>query len=573
MGSGLWVFLSTKQRTAIGGIMARLTRILMTIGIFCVFCLGCSGDSDAPSEQAAREKAAAADVTLHIMAGSESKLIEPVIMDCARQNGIRVNMHYSGSVDMMLALKKKGFPYDAVLPASSIWLRLGDQAFRRVKEEASIMRSPVGLGIKTSLARKLGWIGRDVTVQEILDAVQAGRIQFAMTSATQSNSGFSSYMGMLMALAGNPDVLTGGHLQQPDLQDKIRKLLSGVNRGSGSSGWLMNTFVQDADRLDAMFNYESMIIAANQRLVAEGREPLYIVYPVDGLAVADSTLGFVNKPDQAGNPAKLAAFTRLRDCLLDDRSQSRILGTGFRAGLIGMNPDDAPNQVYNPEWGIDLRRTISPIVWPDADVTYQALTLYQTAFRKPSMTVFAIDCSGSMKDGGLQDLKAALTDLFDARKASEYLIQTGHHDLTVIIPFDDRFIWNEPLVVEGNDPKTLATLIDAIKALETRGGTNIYRPVGLAWQTFKNFGDRLYDYLPSVILMTDGHSNKGSLDQLMAYWNQLDASFDLPPVFCIMYGKASDQQLKEIAAATVGRVFDGRKAGLEKAFRSAKGYN
>ena len=553
--------------------MVKARLILIMAGMIALACLGCSSEKDSSSESNTLKKASDASVTLNIMAGSESKLIEPIIERCARKNNITVVMHYSGSVDMMLALKNKDFPHDAVMPASSIWLRLGDRSFHRIKEEASIMRSPVGLGIKTSLARELGWIGKDVTVQEILDAVQAGRIRFAMTSATQSNSGFSSYMGMLIALAGSPDVLTEADLDKPGLREKVRQLLGGVSRGSGSSGWLKDTFVQDVDRLDAMFNYESMIISANQELIRQGKEPLTIVYPVDGLAVADSTLGFVNKPEDPENAKRLEAFVRLRDCLTGADAQQKILATGFRAGLIGMNPDSAPKDVYNPEWGIDLRRTISPIVWPDATVTYKALTLYQTVFRKPSLTVFAVDCSGSMKDGGLRDLKAALTNLFDPQRASTYLIQTGQKDITVLIPFDDRFLWSEPLVLEGNDPADLEQLIRTIGTLQTRGGTNVYNPVVKAWQVFMTFGDKFYDYLPSVILMTDGQSNKGSFDEMMQAWSQLNASFDLPPVFSILYGKASDIQLKEISQASMGRVFDGRKDGLEKAFRSAKGYN
>ena len=553
--------------------MRPLKTCLIIFAALMFFCLGCTGDEETTSTPSDDQAAPTGEMVLDIMAGSESKLIEPIIHACADKNGIRVKMHYSGSVDMMLALKNQNFAYDAVLPASSIWLRLGDSQFHRIKEEASIMRSPVGLGIKKPLAQKLGWIDRDVTVQEILDAVQAGRIRFAMTSATQSNSGFSSYMGMLMALAGKPDVLTEAHLDQPGLQAKIRTLLGGVSRGSGSSGWLKETFVADYDRIDAMFNYESMIIDANRQLTEQGKAPLYIVYPVDGLAVADSTLGFVNKPDGPDNAQRLAAFIRLRDCLLADDNQNQILATGFRAGLIGMNPDSAPDTIYNPAWGIDLKRTISPIVWPSADVTYKALTLYQTAFRKPSLTVFAIDCSGSMKGGGLKDLKAALQDLFDPDSASRYLIQTGQKDITIILPFDNAFLWEKPIVIQGNDPSSLDQLIQAVNGLQTRGGTNIYNPVAQAWQTFMALGNDYYDYLPSVILMTDGHSNRGSFAELMQAWKTLEAPFDLPPVFCIMYGKASDQQLTEIADATMGRVFDGRKHGLVKAFRSAKGYN
>jgi Ca-activated chloride channel family protein len=474
---------------------------------------------------------------------------------------------------MMLSLRQADFPYDAALPASSIWLRLGDAAFRRIKEEASIMRSPVGLGVKKSIAERLGWVGTDVAVADILEAVKAGKIRFAMTSATQSNSGFSSYIGMLIALAGNPDVLTEDHLESETLRGDIRSLLAGVNRGSGSSGWLKHTFVEDYDRLDAMFNYESMIIAANRALVSRGKEPLYIVYPSDGLAVADSTMGFVDKPQQPDNAAKKEAFVKLRDCLLSAPVQQRILATGFRAGLIGMNPENAPKDVYNPDWGIDLARTISPIVWPEAEVTLRAMNLYQTAFRKPSLTVFAVDCSGSMKGKGLRDLKEALRRLFDVQTAGEYLIQTGNEDITVVIPFDNDFLWSEPLVIDGNRPGDIQRLISAIEGLAGRGKTDIYRPVAAAWAFFAEMEDRLPGYLPAVILMTDGRSNVGSLEQLMAFWEELSPGFTMPPVFCIMYGDASDEQLKELAEATRGRVFDGRDGGLEKAFRKAKGYN
>jgi Ca-activated chloride channel homolog len=544
--------------------------ILFLLGIHC----GCSDDaSDSATPGVHSLKFAGKSVQLSIVAGSESKEIEDIIVTCGRQNKIEVNMHYSGSVEMMLTMKKKDFPHDAVLPASSIWLRLGDQEFHRVQEEASIMRSPVGLGVKKPLAAALGWIDREIKVEDILEAVSSKRLNFAMTSATQSNSGFSSYIGMLIALAGNPDVLTREHLAQTGLQSDIKNLLAGVNRGSGSSGWLMHTFVEDYDRLDAMFNYESMIIAANRSLVEQGKQPLYIIYPVDGLAVADSTLGFINKPDHSDNHKKKDAFIKLRDCLLSDKSQHQILKRGFRAGLIGMNPDEAPRDVYNPEWGIDLKRTISPIVWPDAAVTYEALTLYQTAFRKPSLTVFAIDCSGSMKGEGLQDLKDSLTNLFDPQMASQYLIQTGSADIIVLIPFDDSFLWSEPLVIEGNDRQKVNRLIQAVKSLQPRSKTNIYKPIGAAWRYFESLGLKIANYLPSVILMTDGRSNVGSLDELMDFWRNLKPAFELPPVFCIMYGDASDDQLKELARSTYGRVFDGRHGGLNEAFRNAKGYN
>ena len=43
-----------------------------------------------------------------------------------------------------------------------------------------------------------------------------------------------------------------------------------------------------------MFNYESHIIELNQKLVASGRQPLYIVYPTPGLGIADFPLSYIN---------------------------------------------------------------------------------------------------------------------------------------------------------------------------------------------------------------------------------------------------------------------------------------
>lgn len=505
---------------------------------------------------------------LRIVAGSESKEIEHIIKDVAEEHGFAVEMHYKGSVDMMLELQAEEFPYDAVLPANSMWIRLGDEGRRRVSGEASIMRSPVVFGLKRSKARELGWIDKDVTVDDILAAVRQDKLHFAITSATQSNSGASAYMGFLYALAGEPEMLELADLEKPELSEKIQDLLKGVERSSGSSGWLKDMFLQRYDKLDGMFNYESMIIAANRQLVSEGKEPLYAIYPTDGQAIADSTLGFVNKP---GNKHKKEWFQMLRDGLLKPDPQKRIFETGFRTALIGMNPENVDKSVYNPDWGIDLERTISPIPWPAAPVIRKALALYQTSFRKPSFTVYLLDVSGSMKGQGLLELKEAMAGLLDQQRASRHMLQASNKDISIVIPFNDRFF--EAEYVTGNDPEQMQELLGKVENLQAGGGTNIYLPVMRAMQIFQQQGDTLQKFLPSIILLTDGRSNSGSLNDVKKYWQKQNPPFELPPVFGVTFGKADEEQLEELAHYTVSRVFDGRKHGLTKAFRQAKGYN
>ncbi len=514
------------------------------------------------------EKEYLPEETLHIAAGSESKEIEPIIKQFAQDEGFGVQMHYIGSVDMMLDLSAQYFVHDAVLPANSMWIRLGDSELHRVSDEASIMRSPVVLGVKKSKAQELGWIDAEVSVDDILQAVRSRKLRFAMTSATQSNSGASAYMGMLHALSGQPAVLDATHLEQPDVRERIEALLAGVDRSSGSSGWLKDMFLKKYDSLDAMFNYEAMVIAANRELAAQNREPLYAIYPSDGLAIADSTLGFVKKSD---NSHKKEYFIKLRDHLLRKETQQEIFKTGFRTALIGMNPGDIDKDVYNPAWGIDLERTISPIPWPKAEVIRQALFLYQTTFRKPSFTVYLLDVSGSMQGEGLAELKRAMGGLLDQQQAGEYLLQVSDQDRMAVIPFNSRV--GQPVAIEGNDPARLQELLDYVYRMQAGGGTNIYAPVASALQFFQANSDTLENYLPAIVLMTDGKSNAGSLQQVQSAWANMNAGFDLPPIFGVTFGKADDTQLQELARFSVGRVFDGRKGGLVKAFRKAKGYN
>ena len=164
-----------------------------------------------------------------------------------------------------------------------------------VKHSQSVSLTPVVFGIRQSLAEELGFIGRDVSVNDILAAINSGKMKFCMTSATQSNSGASAYIGFLYALLGKQEGLTDADLQSEDLKARIREFLSGVERSSGSSDWLKDMFL--ASDYDAMVNYECLIIDANEQLIDEGKEPLYIVYPYDGLSIADSPLGYVDHDD------------------------------------------------------------------------------------------------------------------------------------------------------------------------------------------------------------------------------------------------------------------------------------
>ena len=536
------------------GKYAVLAMIILLAALGFSACLGAGGGQTAGTGQEADTVIGNGRQSLRILSGSENQELEPILEDFSRESGIRVEMTYQGSLDIMRVLEQDEIAYDAVWPASSLWLNVGDTG-HRVKHGESVSISPVVFGIRQSLAEELGFVGREVSVRDILDAITAGKLKFCMTSATQSNSGASAYIGFLYALLGNPDMITEEDLENEQLQSDIQALLSGVDRSSGSSDWLKDMFLEGG--YDAMVNYECLIIQANEELESRGEETLYVVYPYDGLTLADSPLGYVDN----GDDDKETAFLELQEYLLSEDVQNEIQRTGRRTGYTGIS--DENRDVFRTDWGVQPDRVLSTMRMPSTDVLFQALNLYQTDFKKPSLSIYCLDYSGSMSGKGNEQLVAAMEQLLIQENAEKNFLQASKDEVNVLIFFDDQVLAEYTAVGSGTE---LEALYDRVESQDTGSGTDMYVAAEEALQVLSHYD--LSQYTPAVILMTDGMSG-GSFDAFMEQYQELGEDV---PVFSIMFGDADSEQLEELAEATNARVFDGRE-DLIDAFRKVKGYN
>ena len=526
---------------------------------FALLLTGCAGSpGEAKTEEKERDASAEimkADGTIRILSGSENEELEAVIDECSQATGVEIEMDYKGSVDIMRELESGAEEYDAVWPASSIWLSMGD-VDHLVKHSQSISMTPVVFGIRESLAEELGFKEKDVSVKDILAAIQDGKMSFCMTSATQSNSGASAYIGFLYALLGKQEGMTVGDLQGERLRDDITGLLGGVERSSGSSDWLKDLFLKED--YDAMVNYECLIIDANRQLESEGKEPLYIVYPYEGLSIADSPLGYVDH----GDSQKEEAFQAVQQYLLSEEAQSQIEATGRRISANGVS--DENRDVFKEEWGIDTERILSPIQMPDSDVLMEALNLYQTSFKKPSLNIYCLDFSGSMEGTGETQLKDAMSQILLQENASKNFLQANAGEVNEVIFFDNTILDIERAADDSDE--ALAQLYQKVADFQIAGGTDIYNAAAQALAEASSYD--LEKYTPAIILMTDGVSDY-NYRTFQNAWDTLGIDV---PVFSITFGAADPTQLEELAEATGGRVFDGTQ-DLTEAFRSVKGYN
>ena len=512
-------------------------------------------------------KGGSPSTTLKIASGSENKEAADAIQQAVDASGVAVELHYMGSLDIMGVLSDGGQDYDAVWPASSIWISMGDTN-HLVKDAQSTSTTPVVLGVAKSKAVELGWADdsgatKSVTTSQIIDAVSAGKLSFAMTSATQSNSGATAYLAFLTALAGKDGPITADELDDAGLQQKMTSLLSGVDRSSGSSDWLKDMVVKDPDAHAAMVNYESLVIQADKELEGQGHEPLLAIYPSDGIGVSDSPLGYVDRGQGAEE-----AFSSFQKALSSDDAKLALERVGRRAGLAGRlaNPDDDQvKQAFRADWGITSDATVlKTIPLPAADVTKSALDLYQTKLRRPTMTVWVVDYSGSMYGPGKSGVVSGLTQALDPDQSAQYLVQPTADDVNLLIPFSDRVLGD----VEAKGTDTSKILSEA-SGTEATGGTNIYAGLEEALSRIKG-SEEAKGRTVAIVLMTDGQSMTNDKD---TFFQDYQASGLDVPVFSIMFGDADPTQLDELSSLTNGKTFDGRTGNLADVFRTVKGYN
>lgn len=316
----------------------------------------------------------------NIIASSENEDLEEILNKYAKSKKYNINIEYAGTLDIMQKLNK-GEKYDAVWVSNSIWLYMLDNKVTTVSNSKYTSINPVIFGITKSKAEELGFIDKEIYTQDIVNAISDGKLKFSMSNPTSTNSGASAYLGLLSTLAGNPEVLKETNLEDEELKTKLTTLFTGLERSSGSEDFLEELFLKGD--YEAVVTYESSIININKQLEAQGKEPLYAIYPIDGVSISDSPFAYIDNKDAS----KKEIFTDIQSYILSDEGQRLLQEKGRRTWYGGVN-SNVDKTVFNPNWGIDTTKYISPIKYPSTTVIKKALNLYQNELRKPVHVAF-----------------------------------------------------------------------------------------------------------------------------------------------------------------------------------------
>ena len=492
------------------------------------------------------------DKTFSIIASSDNKVLDASIRKYASKQGYDIDIQYEDTLDIIDNLNV-GKKYDAIFISNSMWLSMLDSSVVKTSSLRSTSITPVIFGIKESKAKELGFINKKVYTNDILKQIENGKLKFSMANPVTTNSGISAYLEILTNLSGNPEVLKSSHLKDARLKSELKKFFKGITRTSGDETFLETSFINGD--YDAAFTYESSIININKTLEKQGKETLYAIYPVDGVAISDSPFVFIDNK----NDNKKEIFDDIQSFLLSSEGQKKLLDNGRRTWYGGVNKN-APKDVFNPKWGINTTEYITPIKYPSIAVIREALDLYQTEFRKPVHVVFCLDYSGSMDGDGIDALRAAMKEVLTSNNSS---IKFSSKDKITVIPFSSS------IMAEWSTTKGLTKedILNKIQETDLGSTTALYPAAQKAVEILAK--ENSDEYVTSAILMTDGMANVGSFNDFRRTYEKLNKEI---PVYGITFGSADEYELQEISDLTNGRIFDGR-TDLISAFKKVRGYN
>ena len=495
--------------------------------------------------------------TLRVLAGSEVKDMVPILEEAAATIGVKVAFEYVGTLagTELVASGGAAGKYDATWFPNNRYLSLLPGASSAITSSVKIMSSPVVLGLRKSVAHRLGWDATAPTWAELAAAASAGEFTYGMTNPAASNSGFSALVAVATALSGTGSALTDADIRA--VTPAMTSFFSGQKLTAGSSGFLADKFIANPDVVDGIINYESVLMG-----LKPSGEQLTIVTPSDGVVTSDYPLTLLSSADASKKPL----FDKLTAWLTTKKVQQEIVTqTKRRPGVPGVDTGSTfPGGIL---FDTPFPNTL--------DVANTLISTYLESVRSPAQTLFVLDTSGSMGGDRIAALQQALKNLAgaDASTAGGFAAFRSRERVT-LIPFSSST--DTPIVIDvpdGDKSATLAQIRSQADGLVADGGTAIYDSLETAYKLALKQQKERPDTFVSIVLMTDGENTDGATESdFEKFYASLGSGKSKIATFVVLFGNANVDELTQVATLTGGKVFDALNGDLAGAFQDIRGY-
>ncbi|WP_067462154.1 VWA domain-containing protein [Actinomadura macra] len=490
--------------------------------------------------------------TLRVLASSELTNMRPLLDELRRDTGIEVELDYRGTVDAS-AMLAKGDDHDLAWLSDDRYLQLKLQESGRPLRPLSreIMMSPVVFGVRRQTADRLRRDAPDPNLSwaDIADGAAKGLVHFGMADPWHASSGLAALVGVATAAAR-----TGGALRPQDVTcDRLRGLFSGQTLTAPSSDKLIEAFVANQGRADALIGYESTLLSLN----ASGRlrEPLEIVYPEDGIVMSEYPLLLLD-------PARRAAYDKVVAWLTRPDTQRKIMQRTLRRPVLPTVPR-APQ----------LRNEIgNALYFPDqSQVIDRLLANYTSNAHQPGQVIFVLDYSGSMKGARIKALRATFEGLGGGDDSSlGRFVRFYQGERFTLMRFGESVHAERNITISGkNDAEAIRSFLAADRFHQD---TAVWSALDHAYQRAAELRRADPKRQVTIVLMTDGQNNSGMpLADFLRRYNALPVESKSVHTYTIRFGEADPAELNAAAKATGGRMIDANASSLDLAFEQTRG--
>ncbi|WOT37234.1 vWA domain-containing protein [Streptomyces coeruleorubidus] len=489
-------------------------------------------------------------VRLRVLAGPDLAVLGPLLGELKDETGVDLRLDHRADAETNTPDSDR---YDLAWLSSDRYLRLTDKNATRGWQRTPTMTSPVVIGLKPGVARKLNAQvpGSRLTWADIADAAATGTVRFGMADPRHAGSGLAALVGVATAAAG-----TGAALRPEDVScDRLRGFRSGQTLTADTGPALVDSYVDHQDEANALITYESDLLALNATDRLDDR--LEIVRPEDGMVLADFPLLLLN-------PAHRTAYDKVTQWLRRDSVQRRIMRHTLRRPVntaVTRDPrlrEPVGNALFYPDRPAVVETLLADYGDPDRRTT--------------SQVVFLLDFSGSMRGARMAALREAFAGLSGADLSSSGKFTRFYRgERLTVVRFGGRVLEEKTVTVTG--PRDLTALTGTV----ARGGygdaTAVWSALDHGYRTATRELAADPDRSVSLVLMTDGENNAGlSYAEFVRRHKALPAAVrDAVHTYPVHFGDADAGELRRAAARTGGRMVGAAGSSLSEAFKEIRG--
>ena len=484
--------------------------------------------------------------------------------------------------------------YQAVVPDSSLWLKLIDQRWSRLFPEGQgslpggrvgrstlYAVSPVVIAVHLGAAQKLGWPQQPIGWKDVHARAASASGEFSWGHSGPSNTpGIAATLSKFYAGAGITRGLTLGIAALPEVIEYVRQaekdayvLGTGEWAGGGGSqegGGESLGLSAKGVILDAVVTQEQAVIAWNKgsdrelsSLTGTDSSRYYVpdgqlvaIYPQEGTLWADHPLALLELDGRAG-PAVTAnqrsTFDAFAEFLLGQESQLALLEAGFRPvdPAIDLMAEPSP---FADTGTVNPLRPQTLMQLPSQSVLEMVLDAWRISM-PPANILLVVDTSESMAGGKLDRTKAALHGFLAQMQ--------GDGDRVGLVEFGsgvERF--GAPQLMDAEGRRQMSLLIDG---LEAGGSTQLLDAVSAAFSEFADQAEA--DAAYAIVVLTDGRDND-SENQLRDLRRSLLGARSRVSIHTVAFGRDADRGLlEELARVGGGRFYRADETTVEEIYR------